>query len=468
MKKIILLPLFIALVSSFFFISWTPTEEKPEFPYQLYDYNTDIPIYNYLNPSDNINEIDNPIANLGRVLFYDKKLSADDKSSCASCHKQEFSFGDNTPFSEGSNGVLTKRNSNNLNDLGWQQSGGFFWDFSVQTLHEAVLQPIINPDELGLQIDDLIEKLEGIDYYPPLFNYAFDDEDISAERIADAISEFIKSMNTLNSKNDNIYGQHGSRTSEEMLGYFLFQQNCNNCHKESQFGTHSNRSPFSPGNFSVLNNGLDSVFTDLGYGAIAQTSNNFSSNLYNGYFKTPTLRNLSFTAPYMHDGRFETLEEVIEFYSTGIQENPTSFGLLFYYGAEIDTLNGERGFLYTDEEKSNLLSYLKTLDDPNLTTNEKWGNPFLETPIEITEEDNIELDIFAAPNPVQESTTINISNARMEVYDLYLYNMEGKLIRQEKTDGGSHTLYRDNLPSGVYYLQIQNEDFKYSLKLLFD
>ena len=137
-----------------------------------------------LNPHyDELEEFNNNYVNLRQVLFYDKLFSSDGSSSCVSCHKQEFSFGDNVDFSDSINDVFTNRNLSNLNDLGWQGRDGFFWDFSHKTLQDAVLQPILNPDELGLELDELIEKMEETDYYPPLFQYAFDDTEIIAEKL---------------------------------------------------------------------------------------------------------------------------------------------------------------------------------------------------------------------------------------------------------------------------------------------
>ena len=436
-------------------ISWTdPQPDELKFPYQIYDFN---PIF---DPGYEKIEIDKAKANLGRVLFYDKLLSVDGSTSCASCHKQEFSFGDNKTFSKGINNTLTTRNTQNLNDIGWQGADGFFWDFKSQNLEEAVLQPILNPNELGLEFDDLIQKMKTTDIYSPLFEYAFGDDEISEEKIAIALSEFIRSMVTLNSKYDRT--NFSSMTDSENLGLVMFHNNCSNCHNSPNFGTDSHRSPYNS-NF-ILNNGLDKIYNDPGWDSLSGVNNNLFSNY--AIFKTPTLRNLKYTAPYMHDGRFETLEEVIEFYSRGIQDNSNSFASLWYYGAKIDTITGERGFLFTEEEKKGLLDFLNILNDDLLITQPRWSDPFLEEPVE-KPEPVIQFNIYAAPNPIETSTTIHISNSTTDIYDLVLINSTGKIVQEIKTEGGCYNLERNNLSAGIYFLQIRKDDLKYSMKLLF-
>ena len=465
MKKIysssIFLLIFFALIS----ISWTgpdPVKENLSFPYKLYDYYTIyVPSNNQYRNVDR--DINNNYANLGRVLFYDKKLSSDGSSSCASCHQQEFSFGDNLAFSKGIDDVLTTRNSPNLNDLGWQSGDGFFWGFSQKTLKDAVLQPILNPDELGLEFDELIQKLEATDYYIPLFQYAFEEEEITAEKIAIALTEFIKSMTTLNSKYDRVIGGYDSFTAQENLGWQLYINNCMNCHTSPQFGTGKHRNVYDEDSF-IFNNGLDSIFSDNGWEAPSDGSSPLFSTY--GIFKTPTLRNLKYSAPFMHDGRFETLDEVIDFYSREVQMNENSFGN-FYYGVRLDTLTGERGFLYTQHEKEAMLAFLETLNDPFLITQPNWSDPFLEEPSAPLPAPEVKYNITAGPNPVNQETTIYISNSPSESYDLTLINIEGKVIKKMKTTSGKYILNRTNLLPGVYYLQIQKNNLKYSLKLLF-
>lgn len=465
MKKIYLPPFLLLIFFALLSMSWTgpdPVRENLAFPYKLYDY------YPIFVPSNNqynkVEEVNNNYANLGRVLFYDKLFSSDGSSSCASCHKQEFSFGDNVDFSDGINDVLTNRNSSNLNDLGWQGGDGFFWDFSQKTLQDAVLQPILNPDELGLELDELIEKMKETDYYAPLFQYAFDDTEITAEKIAIALTEFINSMNTLNSKYDRVIGSSTTFTAQENLGWQLYTQNCQVCHTTPHSGTDRNRSVYNPNNIFIFNNGLDSIYNDNGW----EVPNDMTTSLISTYaiFKTPTLRNLKYTAPYMHDGRFKTLEEVIDFYSSGIQNSENSLGQ-FYYGVELDTITGERGFLYTDVEKAAMLAFLETLNDPFLIENEKWGDPFLEEPNGSNLPPVVTYNISAGPNPVDQETTIYISNSTTVSYDLTLIDISGKIIREVKTTSGKYNLRRNNLPPGVYYLQIRKDDFKHSLKLLF-
>lgn len=465
MKKIYFSSTFLLIFFALISISWTgpdPAKENLSFPYKLYEYYTIYVPSSYLyNNVDR--EINSNYANLGRVLFYDKKLSSDGSSSCASCHKQEYSFGDNQAFSAGINDVLTTRNSTNLNDLGWQRGDGFFWDFSQRTLNDAVLQPILNPSELGLEFDELIQKLEATDYYLPLFQYAFEEEEITKEKIAIALTEFIKSMTTLNSKYDRVMGGFNNFTVQEKLGQQLYVNNCMNCHTAPQFGTGRSRSVYNEDLF-ILNNGLDSIYNDEGWQAPIDGSN----TLFNPYaiFKTPTLRNLKYSAPYMHDGRFETLEEVIDFYSREVQLNENSFGN-FYYGVKLDSITGERGFLYTKNEKEAMLAFLKTLNDPFLVSQPNWSDPFLEEPTEPLPLPEVKYNISVGPNPIDQEATIYISNSPTESYDLILINMEGKVVREIKTTSGKYILNRNNLLPGVYFLQIRKDSFKHSLKLLF-
>lgn len=465
MKKIYIPSFFLLIFFALISISWTgsdPARENLSFPYNLYDYYTIyVPSASQYNNIDQ--EVNNNYANLGRVLFYDKILSSDGSSSCASCHQQEYSFGDNQAFSKGIDDALTTRNSPNLNDLGWQRGDGFFWNFSQKTLKDAVLQPILNPNELGLEFDELIQKLEATDYYSPLFEYAFEEEEITKEKIAVALTEFIKSMTTFFSRYDRVRGGFSSFTAQENLGWQLYVNNCMTCHTAPHFGTGKNRSVYDEDLF-IFNNGLDSIYNDLGWEAPDDGSNSLITPY--GIFKTPTLRNLNYSAPFMHDGRFETLEEVIDFYSRGVQNGENSFGN-FYYGTELDTITGERGFLYTQNEKEAMLAFLETLNDPFLITQPKWADPFLEEPSEPLPPPEIKYNISAGPNPVDQETTIYISNSATESYDLTLINMEGKIVKEMKTISGRYILKRNNLLPGVYYLQILKDDFKYSIKLLF-
>ena len=460
MKKIYFSVFILILIISFASFSW---REGPgdgselEFPYVLYEYKLENRFSDRANVNDNL-------ANLGRVLFYDTALSIDESTSCGSCHKQEKSFADDLAFSEGLDNRLTTRNSLHLNDLGWQPSQGLFWDLRSSKPEDAVLEPIIHPDELGLDFLTLTSKLKEIDYYPPLFEYAFDDDEITKEKIGLALSEFIQSMVTTNSKFDK-----DLLSPTEREGQWIFASNCGNCHHSPHFSIPKNQDPLltytgvNSTNFFIVNNGLDSIYADEGMGGWVTDVPANDPDKYQSIFKSPTLRNIELTAPYMHNGRFETLEEVVDFYSDGIQPHVNAFSQ--YYGNPSLGISF-KGFEFDEVEKSKLIAFLKTLTDWSFTLDPKWSDPFLEEPIEIKDE-VIFYDFYASPNPVIERTMIHISNSVEETYNLTLVNMEGVVVREMLADCGQYELFRGGLPSGMYYLNIQNEKLSNSIKLIF-
>ena len=393
-------------------------------------------------------------ATLGRVLFYDNKLSLNNDQNCGSCHKQEFSFADSERFSEGLDGELSTRNTPQLNDLSWGPAGqAFFWDMKIHTLEDAVLQPIINPSELSLPLDDLIERLEETDYYGPLFEAAFGTPQVSAERIGKALSQFVASYVSFESKFDEGAGMNSTFsnfTTSEANGRVLFLQDCAICHQtNSSFVVDAFDFNNFVGNF---NNGLDSVFTDLGMGGWTGDSS------LDGLFKSPSLKNIAFTAPYMHDGRFETLEDVVDFYSEGILPNENS---------HFNTWNGQSftGFDYSDQEKANLVAFLHTLTDENLLTNPKWSNPFQS----VTGTEDIPLALKTArlyPNPMADYTTLYLSNPEARELTLRLSTVDGKLIKQWTAKNEEIRLDREGLLSGIYFLSMTQDGRVRSLRLV--
>lgn len=307
--------------------------------------------------------INNPVtdegATLGRVLFYDKHLSANDKISCSSCHQQEYAFTDPSQFSEGLHGQLTARSSMAIINsfMGFR----YFWDLRANSLEEQSLMPIQHPVEMDMTLDALVLKLDTIPYYPALFENAFGTTEITAERISMALSQFMRSIYSVNSKFDQgMENNFADYTAQELWGKDLFfvdsRTECNSCHQTYYF--------FDP---SPHNNGSESVYTDEGVGG----NSGIASQI--GKFKTPTLRNIEYTAPYFHDGRFATLEEVIQFYNSGIQQNPNLDDRL--------TTDGQIGgspvqMNLTQDEIDALVAFLKTLSEPALLTNERWSDPF--------------------------------------------------------------------------------------------
>lgn len=312
----------------------------------------------------NNNEITDNGATLGRVLFYDKNLSLNNTVSCASCHIQQNGFSDPNALSTGFNGELTSRNSMGLANARFYENGRFFWDESAETLEDQTLVPIQDLVEMGLTLAELEAKLAEQTYYAALFTNAFGDENITSNRVALALSQFIRSMVSYESKFDeglaqaqDIKDNFPNFTISENRGKQLFMSNqtrCFDCHATNVFVGDDAR-----------NNGLDATITDLGVGGITGNNNEL------GEFKVPSLRNIALTAPYMHDGRFETLAEVIEHYNSGVQDNPNLDNRLTQ-GNNVRRLN------LSDTDKQALVDFLNTLTDNEFVNDEKYANPFLE------------------------------------------------------------------------------------------
>ncbi|MEM7102991.1 MAG: cytochrome c peroxidase [Bacteroidota bacterium] len=301
---------------------------------------------------------------LGRKLFYDPILSADSTKSCFSCHQLGKSFTDGLAFSPGIDGTLGERSSMALVNLGFTP-GPFFWDGRTNTLEEQALLPVEDPVELHDSWENVVCKLSNHSEYPELFREAFgisNANEITKELTAKALAQFERTMISGDSRFDKvIYEQQGFFTDDEWNGYQMFfdlatgvlpDAECGHCHNAPLFTTNQFR-----------NNGLDEVFDlndfpDLGLGAV--TGNLFD----NGKFRIPTLRNVALTAPYMHDGRFETLEEVIDHYNSGGN-----------YADNLDPLIYPIGLDST--QKAQIFAFLHTLTDLEFTNNvEAFGNPF--------------------------------------------------------------------------------------------
>ncbi len=306
---------------------------------------------------------DNPMTEegvlLGRILFYDKQLSQNNTISCGSCHSPNKSFSDSTAFSFGVTGAQGTRNSMPLFNLAWQKF--FFWDGRTQSLEEQILEPVPNPIEMHLSWQEAIERLNQSLEYRNAFYRAFGVRNFDKTHVSKAIAQFLRTLISGASKYDVIYKYSNSLplssseqtiwntvTSEELAGFDLFKSlngaDCFHCHN----GPLMQVQKFS-------NNGLDASFLDLGYGLISGNSND------NGKFKVPSLRNIGYTAPYMHDGRFSTIEEVIDHYSTGISLSPTIDPLIEF---------GAQGGVQLDQQEKDLIkAFLETLNDPSFVTN---------------------------------------------------------------------------------------------------
>lgn len=310
-------------------------------------------------PSDNPMTVEGVA--LGKKLFYDEILSRDYSISCGSCHSPYSSFSDSSKFSKGVGGALGNRQSMAIVNLGW--GFGFFWDGRAATLEQQILQPVPNPVEMHLQWTEAVSRLQNHPTYPYLFKKAFNTYEVDSLLAAKAIAQFLRTMISGNSKFDKVVRSEASFTPEEATGYELFNRDKNEAAGISGGDCfHCHIAPvFFQLNTEYMNNGLDEVFADRGRG-------NVTGNVYDdGKFKIPTLRNIELSAPYMHDGRFATLEEVVEHYSTGLKNSPTLSALM----KEVD--NG--GVLLTPYEKSCMVAFLKTLTDWDFVNNPEFRDP---------------------------------------------------------------------------------------------
>ncbi len=332
------------------------------------------------NEADNTpghNRITDMGATLGRVLFYDKKLSANNTISCASCHKQSAAFSDPEKFSIGLHGEQTRRNSMTLINSRYYENQAFFWDERASTLEKQVLMPIEDHIEMGMDLDSLERKLQKLDYYGVLFRYAFGSEQVTSNKISLALSQFTRSIVSYNSRFDEGFIAAGFPDDEEQmpdfsnftamenLGMDIFYRGrnggtCLYCHGTPQHV-----------NDIAKNNGLDLNYSDNGKGEVTGLASD------NALFKVPSLRNIAKTAPYMHDGRFETLREVVDHYSDNVQNHPN-------LNFRLKTLDdGEEGVAevlrlkLSEEEKEALVAFLLTLTDEKVIAEEKYSDPFI-------------------------------------------------------------------------------------------
>jgi len=371
-----------------------PLRRIPALPENPYVYNIP-PRMSFFNPYGD-STINNHVATLGRVLFYDTQLSKNYSVSCGSCHRQQTGFADGRNFSQGFENGMTGRNTQSIVNTGTQL--GFFWDLRELTLDHMVLQPIANHVEMGLE--DTLEmerRVRALEYYRPLFMNAYGSDEVTTHKIGLALAQFVKSIISVSSKFDegrllvdpNFSMGNGANhiefpnfSEQENLGkhVFFLKFACSQCHG----GVNLDGSLSAPRNI-----GLDIDYADNGM------KGEFSPGVpRDGFFKTPTLRNIQFTAPYMHDGRFKTLEEVIEFYNSGIQPHPQlsdalrireQGGLTFEHLGPVvnfDFISNSSGTIpqrmfMTGEEKAALVAFLKTLTDYTTLTDPKFSDPFV-------------------------------------------------------------------------------------------
>ncbi|RMG79951.1 MAG: cytochrome C peroxidase, partial [Bacteroidetes bacterium] len=339
------------------------TDDLSDIPYNPTPFN--LVVYDSF-PAINIPP-DNPLTEegiqLGRRLFYDTRLSSDNSMSCASCHLPEFSFADGKAVSKGVTMEEGTRSAMSILDAAFNENG-FFWDGRAATLEEQALQPVENPIELHESWENVIQKLKADPDYPGLFRRAFGiakTGEITKELAAKAIAQFERTIiSTGNTKFDRVMRGEEEFTDAELNGLLMwidypFDQlpdaECGHCHSLPMMTTNE-----------YLNNGLTEAptlndFPDLGRGAVTGLLSD------NGKFRVPSLRNIELTAPYMHDGRFKTLEEVLDHYNSGGKFSPNKSELIHALGL-------------TDEQKQDIIAFMKTFTDRDLIENPAFQNPF--------------------------------------------------------------------------------------------
>lgn len=353
------------LLVSFVVIAVILSCKKDKVMYEPTPYELEIPPHfpQMIIPEDNPMTVEG--VELGRKLFYEKKLSGDNTISCAACHAPSSAFSDPNQYSEGIDGIQGSRNSMALINLGWNDA--FFWDGRSKTLEEQILLPVEDPIEMHDTWKNVVAELNSSVEYKNMFFRAFGTEGIDSTRAAKAIAQFLRTMISGSSKYDVMYKYEnglplsnsdltifGTITPSEWGGYDLFKSlngaDCFHCHN----GPLMQVKKFS-------NNGLDATFSDLGRGAVT------GNPVDNGKFKVPTLRNIAYSAPYMHDGRFATLDDVINHYSSGVSLSPTIDPLIEF---------ASQGGVQLDAFEKNLLKqFLMTLSDESFINNPAFQEP---------------------------------------------------------------------------------------------
>lgn len=319
---------------------------------------------NLFHVNDAFNPVTDAGATLGRVLFYDGQLSMNGLISCSSCHQPEHGFADEVAYSTGVGNGSTTRNALALTNMAYQRK--LFWEGREGSLEAQVLQPIEHPDEMGMDLEFLPSHLSGISYYHGLFEAAFGDPEITVDRIAKALAQFVRSIQSTSSRYDAGLANGFSNFSPvELAGKDLFfsaETRCPQCHGTLNFYTPS----------ELMVNGLDLNYSASGDGGLFEVTGNVFQD---GLFRVVSLRNIGLTAPYMHDGRFATLREVIDFYADSIQAHPNLNHRLSENGFGA---NGQAPMQMdlTPDERDALVAFLHTLSDTTDFVNSPWGSPF--------------------------------------------------------------------------------------------
>lgn len=306
---------------------------------------------------------------LGRHLFYEEKLSGDNTQACASCHFQEYAFSDTTAFSIGIDGMPGKRNAMPIFNLAWSPT--LFWDGRANSLEHQSLFPVIDPLEMHDTWPNAVAKLQADPMYVQMFEDAFGSPGIDSVRASKALGQFMRSIVSGNSPFDRYVNsgfdlaELGPNALDIFQGWQVFRDenkgDCIHCHLDPA------DIPINT-DFTFRNNGLDMTPADSGRAAVPGANPYWDF----GKFKVPSLRNLVYTAPYMHDGRFQTIDEVIDFYADDVQ-NPYNLAPELYYNDS--SAGGGQGAILSPIERYYLKQFLLSLTDTSLTTNPAYSDP---------------------------------------------------------------------------------------------
>lgn len=431
----------------------------------LFNYaNQPIPTYIVKDNTPSNNVIDDKIATLGRVLFYDKQLSLNNSIACASCHIQQFAFGDTAILSQGYEGGLTGRHSMRLINSRFGTETKFFWDERAANLETQTTMPIQDHVEMGFSgtngqpnFDSLVNKLSTIPYYPTLFNFAFGSTQITEYRIQRALAQFVRSIQSFDSKFDvgraqapNLGAPFPNFTAQENLGKQLFLApppngaGCQGCHRAPEFDIDPNS----------LNNGVIGI---AGMPGIDLTNT-----------RAPSLRDLfnpegALNGPLMHNGIFTNIDQLITHYNL-VPQNPQNTNL-------DPRLQGPGGNLQlTQDERNALIAFLKTLTGTAIYTDQRWSNPFdengqLELILETSGISNATQTIqtHVYPNPTEQYISIDLPSAQ---YELFIFDASGRL-KLKLVAPDLQNINVETLNSGVYHALIVRESDKRNFKAAF-
>ena len=415
MRRLALLPALPLLVAALFAFR-VAQESTPTLPAVPFDYDgialprhLTAPPVQALDNTPATNPITDAGATLGRVLFYDTRLSRNETVSCASCHQQGRAFSDATALSLGFNGGHTGRNSMGLSFARYYERGRFFWDERAATLEDQVLMPIQDGVEMGMMLPDVVTRLQATSFYGPLFRSAFGTPEITSERVARALAQFVRSMVAPGSRYDQGRaaappGPPGAplptlnASENNGLALFFGRALCSRCHA---------------GDLMVLpnprNNGLDAALTDVGAGG--------------GRFKVGSLRNVALTAPFMHDGRFQTLEQVVDFYDRGVQNSPNLDPALRTPDGRAIRLN------LAVQERADLVAFLNALTDTGFLNDVRWSNPFASTTAAApVAEAGAPMLALAGPNPFSGSAVLRVTLPASSIATLAVFDLQGRRL----------------------------------------